>query len=120
MQKKLYIALMIVLVTGVLGACTSGDNRQKLLQGEWNIVLWGDQPREGSLIFKDSTMKFEMAGITEEAVFRLHSDTLTFRRTGGGTNMISSGNDWVIDTLSANTLGLKSHFGLTIKAGKSN
>lgn len=122
MYKNNLFILALVLGTIIVSseACKTPVSKEyKLLQGKWDLILWNNVETEGNIYFKDSLMYFKMNNnMTEEAVFNINKDTITFRRIGGKTNIMSSGENWVIDKIRNNFFKLHNSFGTIVTAYK--
>ena len=119
MNKKLLFFLVLFIGTVFVACKPKQSLEQKLLQGEWKLVIWDNVPTTGNVVFKDSSMFFSMeGGITEAAICSIKNDTIRFRRVGGNTNYVSSGENWIIERLTEDIFRMHSSFGMIVQLQK--
>ncbi|HNE49576.1 MAG TPA: hypothetical protein PLZ64_00470 [Chitinophagales bacterium] len=122
MKTSKSIAFILVFLLVGLSACKKENTKSTAtsVTGNWNLQLWDGAPASGTLVFTTSTLNFNCStyGFTEQDTYVQSGNSFTFTKTGGSSSVISGGNNWTMDTLTANVLRMTSHFGLLVRATK--
>lgn len=110
------IAIIAILFT----ACKKEESATADVKGTWNLQLWDGVPASGTLVFTATTLDFNCStySISEQTTYTNSGNTYVFTKTGGPSAVIAAGNNWHMDTLTANVLRMTSHFGLIVRATK--
>lgn len=120
-MKTIKNALIILLLLNLV-ACKKDTTTQNTntVTGNWNLQLWDGAPATGTLDFTATTLNFTCStySFTEQDSYTTSGSTYTFTKTGGASSVISGGNNWHMDTLTANILRMTSHYGLIVRATK--
>ncbi len=116
MSKKLIFVL--VAVAGIFLFLISCNNRkeQNMFLGKWNLIFWNNELQEGTFVFKDSVVYFNMNFSTEIGNYEIKKDTLRVNRTGGSMTYLSGYDYWIIEKVDSIFFKLVSDEGNVVTA----
>jgi len=100
MFKRIIIPLVLVICTTLfLISCKNSGKNKNLFPGKWDLIYWNNELSEGTFVFKDSTVYFNMNYQTEIGNYRVRKDTLWVNRTGGSIPYLSMYDYWIVEKI---------------------
>ena len=115
-MKKLTGFLIFTMLI-LAGACgRSDENSNKPFLGKWTLILWNNEEREGTLVFTDSLLYFNMNYQTEISKYTLSKDTFRAQRVGGNMSYLSVNDYWMVRQIDSVFLKLISSRGNVVTA----
>lgn len=77
-------------------SCKKPQDQRRPFYGKWNLINWGSDMIEGTLVFKDSTAYFNMEYQTEISRYHVNKDTFRAERIGGTAPYLTLYDYWLI------------------------